>query len=194
MLHKLFRIWTHARKDKTCRKKTKYNVHTMCIQSTGLVQVLGGNKTIYTSEQANICTFYYSGTIIVIKKWKINICFFSSFLPEWEENERMRRIRNKPFILSGLITRQHVLSISVGTICWCLCTLVKASWSGPRSYPSVQNHTSSSCLITRHPVLSISVGTICWCMCTLVEAPWSGPRSYPSVQNHTSSACLRDYV
>ena len=47
---------------------------------------------------------YYSGTIVVIKKWKINICNFSLFLPESEENERERRIRNKPFILSGLST------------------------------------------------------------------------------------------
>ena len=74
----------------------------MWIQSIGLVQVLEGDKTIYTSEKAKICTFYYSGTMILIKKWKINICFFSLFLPESEENERAQRIRNRQFLLSGL--------------------------------------------------------------------------------------------
>ena len=50
----------------------------MCIQSIGLFQVLGGNKTIYmyTSKKPKICTFYYPGTIIVIKKWKISCCIF----------------------------------------------------------------------------------------------------------------------
>ena len=53
------------------RAKTKQagkNKNPMCIQSIGLVQALIGNKTIYTSEKAKICTFYYSGTMILIKK------------------------------------------------------------------------------------------------------------------------------
>ncbi len=33
---------------------------------------------------------------------KNNLCFFSLFLPESEENERARRIRNRLFILTGL--------------------------------------------------------------------------------------------
>ncbi len=74
----------------------------MCIQSIGLVQVLEGDKTIDTSEKAKMCTFYYSGKMSLIKKW-INICFYSLFLPTSEENERARRIRNRQFILSGLI-------------------------------------------------------------------------------------------
>ncbi len=41
-------------------KQTGKNKIQTFIQSISLIQVLGCNKTIYTSEKAAICTFYYS--------------------------------------------------------------------------------------------------------------------------------------
>ncbi len=70
---------------------------------------MGVNKTICTSEKAEICIFYNSRTIVVIRQRKMNLCFFPLFLLESEENERALRSRNRQFILhvlSGLTTHE----------------------------------------------------------------------------------------
>ena len=54
--------------EKTNKNNTVILENSMCILSTGPIHVLGVNKTIFTSKKAEICIFYNSGTIIVIKK------------------------------------------------------------------------------------------------------------------------------
>ncbi len=53
------------------------------MQSIGLVHGLRCNGTIYTGEKAKICTFYYSGTIIVHMDcaWNLAINFLACFGP-----------------------------------------------------------------------------------------------------------------
>ena len=91
-----FKIGHMHAKTKQAGKK-----NTMCIQSIGLVQVLGGNKTIYTSEKAKHMYILLFWNIYSDQKVKNKHLSFSLILPESEENERVRRIRYKPFILSG---------------------------------------------------------------------------------------------
>ena len=102
----------------------------MYIHTIGPIQVLGGNKRIYTSEKAKICTVFYFGTIIVIKKWKINICFFPLFLPESKDQKQTIYFK-----------RPQELDIYRGVLRGVLKSQIQISnWQNPKSeFQSSQN-------------------------------------------------------
>ncbi len=68
-----------------------------------------------------MCTPCYSGTMIVIKNWKINDCNLSLFLPESTENKRVQRIilSQKQTIFLSRTTRWHGHSFLAG--CFKVC-------------------------------------------------------------------------
>ncbi len=49
------------------KNKTFLYANTLWIHQNRTISSFGGNTTIYTGKKIKICTFYFSGTIIVIK-------------------------------------------------------------------------------------------------------------------------------
>ncbi len=69
-INSLFLVQNFPKLNVRMRRENKQEKtrNTMVIQSIGLFQVLGGNKTMYRNKKAKMCTLCYSGTSFVIKK------------------------------------------------------------------------------------------------------------------------------